>query len=55
MYSYIAKSVFDDHLGSSNELCYIQNCVIMNRVIKRLMCIILAAKTLHGFIFVVCI
>ena len=38
MYSYIAKSVFDEHLGSSNDPCYIQNCVIMNRVIKRLRC-----------------
>ena len=38
MYSYIAKSVFDDHFGSSNEPCYIQNRVITNRVIKRLMC-----------------
>ena len=38
MYSYIAKSLFDDHLGSSNEPCYIQNRVITNRVIKRLMC-----------------
>ena len=36
MYSYIAKSVFDDHLGSSNEPCYIQNRVITNCVIKRL-------------------
>ena len=43
MYSYIAKSVFDDHLGSSNEPCYIQNRVITNHVIKRtlrLMCIL---------------
>ena len=38
MYSYIAKSVFDDHLGSSNDPCYIQNRVITNRVIKRLRC-----------------
>ena len=35
---YIAKSVFDDHLGSSNDQCYIQNRVITNRVIKRLRC-----------------
>ena len=28
MYSYIAKSVINEHLGSSNDLCYIQNCVI---------------------------
>ena len=36
MYSYKAKSVFSDHLGSSNDSCYIQNYVITNRVIKRL-------------------
>ena len=38
MYSYIAKTVFDDHLGSNIDLCYIQNRVIINRVIKRLRC-----------------
>ena len=38
MYSYLAKSVFNDHLGSSNDLCYIQKHVIMNPVIKRLRC-----------------
>ena len=38
MYSYIAKSVLNDHLGSSNDPCCIQNRVIMNRVIKRLRC-----------------
>ena len=38
MYSYIAKSVFNDHLGSSNDPFYIQNRVITNRVIKRLRC-----------------
>ena len=38
MYSYIVKSVFIDHLGSSNDPCYIQNHVIMDRVIKRLRC-----------------
>ena len=35
MYSYIlyiAKSVPNDHLGSSTDPCYIQNCVIMHRV-----------------------
>ena len=35
MYRYIAKSVFSDHLGSSNDPCCIQNLAIMNRVIKR--------------------
>ena len=39
MYSYIAKSVLNDHLGSSNDPCYIQNRVITDRVIKRLRCI----------------
>ena len=38
MHSYIAKSLFNDHLESSNDLCYIKNCVIMNSVIKRLRC-----------------
>ena len=36
MYSYIANRVFNDHLGSSNDSCYIQNCVITDCVIKRL-------------------
>ena len=39
MYSYIAKSVFNDQLGSSTDRCYIRNRVIKNRVIKRLRCI----------------
>ena len=38
MYSYIAKSVFNDQLGSSTDPCYIQNRAITNRVIKRLRC-----------------
>ena len=38
MFSYIGKSVPNDHLGSSTDPCYIQNRVIMNRVIKRLRC-----------------
>ena len=38
MYNYIGKSVLNDHLGSSTDPCYIQNRVIMNRVIKRLRC-----------------
>ena len=38
MYSYAGKSVSSDHLGSSTDLCYIKNCVIMNHVIKRLRC-----------------
>ena len=28
----------NDHFRHSNDLCYIQNHVIINRVIKRLMC-----------------
>ena len=36
IYTYIAKS---DHLGSMNDPCYIQNCAVMNRVIKRSRCI----------------
>ena len=38
MYCHIAKSVLNDHLGSSNDPCYIQNRVILNHVIKRLRC-----------------
>ena len=34
MYSYIRKSALNDHLGSSTDPCYIQNHVMMNRVIK---------------------
>ena len=30
--------MLNDHLGSNTDPCYIQNCVIMNRVIKRLRC-----------------
>ena len=26
----LQNQVFNDHLGSSNDPCYIQNCVIMN-------------------------
>ena len=35
MYSYIGKSVFNDHLRSSNDLCYNQNRIIKNSVINR--------------------
>ena len=35
MYSYKEKLVFNDHLGSSTDLCYIQNCVITKHVMKR--------------------
>ena len=38
VYSYIGKSVLNDYLGSSTYLCYIQNHVKMNCVIKRLRC-----------------
>ena len=36
MYRYIVKLVLNDHFGSSTDLCYIQNPVIMNCDIKRL-------------------
>ena len=36
---YIGKAVFDSHLGSSPDPCYIQNRVISDRVIKRFRCI----------------
>ena len=39
MYSKIVISVINGHLGSNTDLRYIQNRVIMNRVIKRLRCI----------------
>ena len=32
---FIGKGVFDSHLGSSPDPCYIQNRVISGRVIKR--------------------
>ena len=35
MYRYIAKLVKNDHFGSSNDPCYIQNRVVTNGVIKR--------------------
>ena len=35
---YIGKGVLNSHLRSKPEPCYIQNCVIMNRVIKRFRC-----------------
>ena len=35
---YIGKEVLNCHLGSSPGPCYIQNRVIMNRVIKRFRC-----------------
>ena len=33
------KEVSDAHIVSNSELFYIQNCVVMNRVMKRLRCI----------------
>ena len=35
---YIGKEVLNSHLGSKPDQCYIQNCVIMNHVMKRLRC-----------------
>ena len=37
MYKHIAKLV---QLGSNSDQCYIQNRVVMNRVIKRSRCIV---------------
>ena len=37
--SCIGKSVSNEHLGSSNDMCYIQNGVIMQHILKRLRCI----------------
>ena len=37
---YIRKVVLNSHLGSNPNPCYIQNRVIMNRVIKRFRCIL---------------
>ena len=48
MYSNIGKSVLNDHLGSSTDPCYIQNRVIMNRVIKRLRCSCLYLTTFRS-------
>ena len=38
MYSYIGKSVVNDRLEFSTDLCNIQNRVLTNLVIKRLRC-----------------
>ena len=32
------KMSLNSHLGSNPDPCYIQNCVIMNHVIKRFRC-----------------
>ena len=32
---YIAKIFSNDQLGSKSDQCYIQNCVVTKRVIKR--------------------
>ena len=40
---YIGKGTLNSHLGSNSDSCYIQNHVIMNRVIKRFRCIDLAS------------
>ena len=39
MYNCIGKTVFNDHLGSSFDQCYIQYRVILNQVINRFMCV----------------
>ena len=38
MYSNVGKPALNDHFVSNTNLCYIQNRVIMDCVIKRLMC-----------------
>ena len=38
---YIGKGVLNSHLGSNPDLCYIQNHVITNCVIKRFRCMLL--------------
>ena len=45
MYSYIGKKVKNDHLGFNTDLCYIQNRVITNQLIKRLRCICIKCET----------
>ena len=40
MQGYIGKGVLDSNLGSNPDPCYIQNCDILNRVIKRFRCIL---------------
>ena len=49
MYSYIAKSLFNDHLGSINDPCYIKNRVIMNHGIKRLRCMFIFFQFFSNF------
>ena len=41
---YIAKFVLISHLGSINDLCYIQNGAVTSHVIKRSRCIIRCYK-----------
>ena len=35
MYRHIAKIEKNDHLGSNNDQCYIQNHAVLEHVIKR--------------------
>ena len=44
MHSDIGKGVINSHLGSNPDPCYIQNCVIMNCVVKRFRCTMFAAN-----------
>ena len=37
---YIGNGVLNGHLGSNLEPCYIQNGIVMNRVIKRFRCLL---------------
>ena len=44
---YIGKGVLNSHLGSISDLCYIQNHVITNCVIKRFRCMLLKVLLLE--------
>ena len=50
MYRHIAQIV---QLGSNNDQCYIQNCVIMNRVIKRFRCTYISFMNYRECIYLV--
>ena len=52
MYSYIGKSALNDHMGSSTDMFFIQNHVIMNHVIKRLKCMMVVhSKITEGMAY----
>ena len=47
MCRYIGNSVSNDPFGTGSDLCYIQNSVIMNHVIKKLRCILNTVISKH--------